>query len=95
MALPGRAGGRREARGASEDDDDDDDSSEEVDARDCVRVGCVSFEAGKGNKLINRVGFDINMTENGPTECLEIVEARIAAASGTSADAETLARVRE
>lgn len=80
MALPGRGGGRREARGASseedgdDDDDDDDSSSEEVDARDCVRVGCVSLEA---------------------TECLEIIEARFAAASGTSADADTLARVRE
>jgi hypothetical protein len=58
MALPGRGGGRREARGASEDDDDDDDSSEEVDARDCVRVGCVSFEARKESKLINSHGFD-------------------------------------
>lgn len=78
MALPGRGGGMREARGASSeedwDDDDDDSSSEEVDARDCVRVGCVSFEA---------------------TDCLEIIEARFTAASGTSADAETLARVRE
>ena len=95
MALPGRGGGRREARGASEDDDDDDDSSEEVDARDCVRGGCVSFETGKGIELINTHRLDKNMTENGPTECLEIIDARFAATSGTSADAETLARVRE
>ncbi len=54
VALPGRGGGRREARGASseddwddDDDDDDDSSSDEVDARDCARVGCVSFEAGE------------------------------------------------
>ena len=59
MALPGRVGGMREARGASsEDDDDDESSSEDVDALDCVRVGCVTFETGKGIKLINSRGVD-------------------------------------
>jgi hypothetical protein len=42
VALPGRGGGRRDARGSSSednDDDDDDSSSEELDACDWVRLG--------------------------------------------------------
>ena len=64
MELPGRGGGRREERGASsednDDDDDEDSSSEDVDARDCGRRGCVSFEAGiRNNRSATRVDSQI------------------------------------
>lgn len=81
VALPGRGGGRREESGSSSEDNDDEDDED-------------SSSEDEDARDCGRRGCDSCVTFEA-AECLEIIDTRIAAASGTSADAETLPRLCE